>query len=412
MKLTRRDLLKAGAVGATAYFLPDRLLEKAMAAPVPEKVVVAIYLRGGADPLSLVVPAFDDTYYDVRPDVQIAPGAELTLSGGNPHGFGLYPLLTDMQAMYDDGEMSIVHLSGSPSDSRSHFDAQDYMEKAAPDDKGVTSGWLNRYLVSIGNGASISGVSLSKTPQLALLGSSPNVAFNSIARFGVSGDFANERQIALAGYYAAEEPSTLSDGVNSAFSAVDLIAGVDTSTSVTYPAGNKLADALKDVAAIIKAQVGAKVFAVELGGWDHHSNQLSELVVKGGELNGALKAFRDDLENAGGTNYLDHTMTLCMTEFGRRVQQNGGAGSDHGHGGVMFAVGGSHAGGRVILADDDWPGLEPPALFKGEDLQVTTDFRDIFAEVLNRHLGASVASLAPVFPDFSVKESSFPGLFT
>lgn len=411
MRLTRRELLKAGAVGATAFFLPESQMRKALAAPVPEKVLVAIYLRGGADPLSLVVPAFDPTYYSVRPDVQIGPGSELTLTGGNPMGFGLYPLLTDMQTMYNSGELSIIHLSGSPSESRSHFDAQDYMEKGVPDNKAITEGWLNRYLSSIGNDASIAGVSLSKTPQLSLLGQSPNVAFNSISRFGVSGDFATERKSALEAFYAGKDPSTLTNGVNSAFSAVDLIAGVDTSTSVTYPSNN-LADALKDVAAIIKGEVGAKVVAVDLGGWDHHSNQLSELVTKGGELNSALKAFRDDLTNAGGTNYLDRTLTLCMTEFGRRVVQNGGAGSDHGHGGVMFTLGGGHSGGRVLLANDEWPGLEPDDLYKGEDLQVTTDFRDIFAEALNRHMGASVASLAPVFPDFSVKESSFPGLYT
>ncbi len=411
MRLTRRDLLKAGAVGASAYFLPDHLMSKAMAGPVPEKVVVALYLRGGADPLSLVVPAFDPTYYTIRPDVQVTAGTELPLTGGDSHGFGLYPLLTDMQSMYNNGEMSIIYLSGSHSESRSHFDAQDYMEKAAPDDKAVDQGWLNRYLVSIGNGASISGVSLSKTPQLALLGDSPNVAFSSIARFDVTGDFSTERKAALAAYYAGEGSTTLNDSVNSAFSAVDLIAGVNTATSVTYP-DNSLADALKDVAAIIKAEIGAKVVAVDLGGWDHHSNQLSELVTKGAELNDSLKAFRDDLENSGGTNYLDHTLTMCMTEFGRRAAQNGGAGADHGHGGAMFTLGGGHAGGRVILADDNWPGLTPGDLFKGEDLQVTTDFRDIFAEALNRHMGASVASLAPVFPDFSVKESNFPGLYT
>ena len=410
MRLSRRNFIKAGAVGATAYFLPDSLMRKALAGPVPEKVVVAVYLRGGADPLSLVVPAFDPTYYSIRPDIQVASGTELTLTGGNPHGFGLYPLLTDLQTMYNAGEMSIIHLSGSHSESRSHFDAQDYMEKAAPDDKSITDGWLNRYLASIGNTESITGVSLSKVPQLALLGDSPNVAFSSITRFGLTGDFDTERQAALDNFYAAQPGSDLTSGANSAFSAVDLIAGVDTSTSVVYP-DNDLADALKDVAAIIKAEIGAKVFAVDLGGWDHHSNQISELVTKGGELNGALKAFRDDLENAGGTNYLDHTLTMCMTEFGRRAAQNGGAGSDHGHGGAMFTIGGSHAGGQVILKDNDWPGLMPDDLFKGEDLQVTTDFRDIFAEVLFSHLGASLESLDPIFPDFNVNQSNFPGLF-
>ncbi len=411
MRLSRRDFLKAGAVTSTAYFLPESLARRAMAAPGPEKVIVAVYLRGGADPLSLAVPAFDPDYYTVRPDISISAGSELPLVGGNPLGFGLYPLLTDFQAMYNAGELSLIHLSGSPSESRSHFDAQDYMEKGKPDDKAIADGWLNRYLTSIGNVDSISGVSLSATPQLALLGESPNVAFSKISRFQVTGDHATERKDALSTFYAAEAESTLTTGVNSAFSAVDLIAGIDTSTSITYPSNNKLADALKDVAAIIKGEVGAKVFAVDLGGWDHHSNQISELVTKCGELNGALKAFRDDLFNSGGTNYLDQTLILVMTEFGRRVGQNGGAGSDHGHGGVMFAVGGGHSGGQVIVKDDDWPGLMPGDLFKGEDLQVTTDFRDIFAEALFSHMGASLASLEPVFPDFNVNQSNFPGLY-
>ncbi len=410
MRLNRRDFLKAGAVASTGYFLPESLARKAWAAPTPEKVVVAVYLRGGADPLSLAVPAFDPDYYTVRPDISIASGTELTLTGGNPLGFGLYPLLTDFQTMYNAGELSLVHLSGSPSESRSHFDAQDYMEKGKPDDKAIGDGWLNRYLATIGNVDSISGVSLSKTPQLALLGDSPNVAFSKISRFDVSGDFATERKAALDAFYAAEPGSTLTTGVNSAFSAVDLIAGVDTSTSITYP-DNDLADALKDVAAIIKGEVGAKVFAVDLGGWDHHSNQISELVTKCTELNGAIKAFRDDLENTGGTNYLDQTVTLVMTEFGRRVEQNGGAGSDHGHGGVMFSVGGGHIGGQAIVKNNNWPGLMPDDLFKGEDLQVTTDFRDIFAEVLFSHMGASVASLEPVFPGYNINQSNFPGLF-
>ncbi|HEX9611173.1 MAG TPA: DUF1501 domain-containing protein, partial [Gemmatimonadales bacterium] len=175
----------------------------------------------------------------------------------------------------------------------------------------------------------------------------------------------------------------------------------------------------RDVAAIIKAEVGVKVVAVDLGGWDHHSNLNTQLGQIGGEdgdgkaveLDNALKAFRDDLFNDGGTNYLDRTLTLCMTEFGRRVVQNGGAGTDHGHGGVMFAIGGGVAGGRLILKDDDWPGLTPGALHNGEDLQVTTDFRDVFAEALFAHLGQSLGAMAPVFPGFSVKQSNFPGLY-
>jgi len=411
MKLTRRELIKSGAVAATAYFLPRRLL----AAPVQEKVLVAIFLRGGADPLNLVVPAFDATYYSVRPDIAVVAGTELQLNGGDTHGFGLFPLCTGMKQMYDAGELLAIHLAGSPDPSRSHFDAQDFMEKAAPGNKSVTDGWLNRYLSTINNADPVAGLSIAEAPQLALRGGAPNVAFSSINTFLVEGDFPSARRAALQSYYTGAS-DTLGAGVNAALSAVDVIQSVNTATGVTYP-NNKLARALKDVAAIIKAEVGVKVVAVDLGGWDHHTNLITQLGQIGGEdgdgkaveLDGALKAFRDDLAGSGD---LARTLTLCMTEFGRRVAQNGGAGADHGHGGAMFALGGGIAGGRLLLKNDDWPGLTPDKLSMGEDLQVTTDFRDVFAEALFAHLGMSLGAMGPVFPGFSAKQSNFPGIYT
>jgi uncharacterized protein (DUF1501 family) len=414
MNLTRRQLIKSGGVLATAFFLPTRA-RRAFAAG--EKVVVAIFLRGGADPLNLVVPAFDPTYYAVRPDIAVAAGTELQLGAGDSHGFGFFPLCTEMKQMYDDGELLAIHLAGSTDPSRSHFDAQDFMEKAAPGNKSITDGWLNRYLATIGSNATVAGLSISDAPQLAMRGGAPNVAFSAINTFLIQGDFAAARRVALESHYAGST-DTIGIGVESAFSAIDVIQSVNTATSVVYP-NNKLARALKDIAAIIKAEIGVKVVAVDLGGWDHHSNLNTNLGTVGGEdgdgkayeLDRSLGAFRDDLFNSGGTNYLDSTLTLCMTEFGRRVAQNGGAGTDHGHGGVMFAVGGGIAGGRLILKNDDWPGLTPEDLYIGEDLQVTTDFRDVFAEALNAHLGMSLSAMAPIFPGFTPKVGSFPGLY-
>lgn len=412
MTFTRRELIRTGAVMATAYFLPPA--RRALAAPPPSKVLVAIFLRGGADPLNLVVPAFDPTYYSVRPDIAVPAGVELQLNGGDTHGFGLFPLCTDMKQMYDDGELAILHLAGSTDASRSHFDAQDFMEKAAPGNKSITDGWLNRYLAAINNADPVAGLSISEAPQLAMRGAAPNVAFGAINSFLVSGEYAAARRTALQSYYSTTA-DTLAQGVNAALSAVDVIQSVNTATTVVYP-NNKLAAALKDVAAIIKAEVGTKVVAVDLGGWDHHTNLTSLLGQIGGEdgdgkaveLNGALKAFRDDLHGSG---YLGSTLTLVMTEFGRRVAQNGGAGTDHGHGGVMFAMGGGIAGGRLILENDDWPGLTPDKLFIGEDLQVTTDFRDVFTEALFAHMGMSTSAMAPIFPGFSISQSNFPGLY-
>jgi uncharacterized protein (DUF1501 family) len=418
MHLTRRQLIKSGGVLATAFFLPKGARRHALAAGEP--VLVAIFLRGGADPLNLVVPAFDPTYYTVRPDIAVAAGTELQLNGGDSHGFGFFPLCTEMKSMYDAGELLTIHLAGSTDPSRSHFDAQDFMEKAAPGNKSITDGWLNRYLAAIGTDDPICGLSISADgPQLATRGGAPTVAFSAINTFLIQGDFADARRTALESHYAGST-DTLGVGVDAAFSAIDVIQSVSTATGVTYP-NSKLGRALKDVAAIIKGEVGVKVVAVDLGGWDHHSNLNTNLGQVGGEdgdgkayeLDRSLKAFRDDLYNGGGsTNYLDSTLTLCMTEFGRRVAQNGGAGTDHGHGGVMFALGGGIAGGRLILQNDDWPGLTPDKLFIGEDLQVTTDFRDVFTEALFAHLGMSLTAMAPVFPGFTSKTANFPGMYT
>ena len=262
MKLTRRELIRSGAALATAYFLP-RGARRALAGSTPEKVLVAVYLRGGADALNLVVPAFDATYYSVRTDIAVVPGTERQLGGGDTHGFGFFPLCTDMKQMYDAGELVAIHLAGSTDPSRSHFDAQDFMERAAPGNKSITDGWLNRYLGVINSSASIAGVSISSAPQLALRGDAPNVAFSAIDEFLITGDFPTARRDALQGLYAGAA-DVLGTGVQSALSAVDIVQSVDTSTSVTYP-NNSLARALKDVAAIIKAGVGAKVIAVDLG---------------------------------------------------------------------------------------------------------------------------------------------------
>jgi len=415
MRLTRRELIKSAAVMATAYFVPGGV-RRAMAGAPAEKVLVSIFLRGGADPLNLVVPAFDPTYYSVRPDIAVANGTELQLNGGDSHGFGFFPLCTDLKQMYDNDELLAIHLAGSTDPSRSHFDAQDFMEKAAPGNKAITDGWLNRYLAAINNTDAIAGLSISDAPQLAMRGDAPNVAFSAINSFLIQGDFASARRAALQNYYAGTT-DTLGKGVNAALSAVDVIQSVNTATPITYP-NTKLGKALKDVVAIIKADVGLKVVAVDIGGWDHHTNLQTQLGQVGGEdgdgkaveLNNALKAFRDDLVT--GTNYLDHTLTLVMTEFGRRVVQNGGAGTDHGHGGVMFAIGGGITGGRLLLKNDNWPGLTPPNLYLGEDLQVTTDFRDVFAEALYAHLGMSTSAMDSIFPGFSAKTANFAGMYT
>ncbi len=400
MTFTRRQFLQSTAVGMTAFLLPP-WARKARAVGT-DPVLVSIFQRGACDGLNTVVPVGDPFYYSSRPTVQIPPGTELALDSF----FGLNPAFADLHGMYTSGELAFLHAAGSPDPSRSHFDAQDFMDRAAPGNKSIVDGWLNRYLGVVGGGQAIAGVSVSSAASKSLAGPAPQIAFPSIAGFTLTGEWALERRAALEVRYGLLGGSLLGNNVNAAFGAIDLVASVDTTTSVVYPAG-PFGAALKDAAALIKGNIGVKVVAISIGGWDHHTNLILNLSTLGAEFSAALKAFRDDL----GSD-LGRTLTLAMTEFGRRIDENGGDGTDHGHGGVMVAMGGGIAGGRVLLRDGEWPGLAPADRYIGQDLQVTTDFRDVFAEALNVHMGTAVAVLGPVFPGFSASAARFPGLYT
>ncbi|MEE8310619.1 MAG: DUF1501 domain-containing protein [Candidatus Binatia bacterium] len=402
MGISRRDFIKTGAATLSAFMIPG-LRPLRSYASTTDPVLIVLYLRGGADGLTMVVPAFDPLYYANRPTIQVPPGSELPLNDG--FGFGLNPALADLLPLYQSGDLAIIHASGSPDPSRSHFDAQDFMDHASPGDKAVVEGWINRYLTVAGGGLALSGVTLAKKKTKAMLGPAPTLAFSSIEKFSLAGQSTPERRAALETRYGIEQGTLLGDTVTDAFDAVDVIASVDTTTSVIYPDGD-LGPLLKDAAALIKADVGIRVIAIDLGGWDHHSGQIARMNALGTELSSGLAAFYSDLGPCAATS-----LTLCMTEFGRRVGENGGGGSDHGHGGIMLALGGGIAGGRVLLDGAAWPGLEEENLFIGQDLQATTDFRNIFAEALGSHMQLSTPAMAPIFPDFSVDPANYPGLY-
>jgi uncharacterized protein (DUF1501 family) len=400
MLLSRRTFLKAGAVSMTALLLPRTRAARAQSA-TSGPVLVALYLRGGADGIQLVVPAGDPFYYSSRPTIQVPPGSELSLDGF----FGLNPALAPLLPLYQSGALAILHACGSPDPSRSHFDCQDFMERAAPGNKSILDGWLNRYLTVAGGGAALAGISLRNSKAKSMVGSAPTLAFESIAGFALTGEAVPERRAALQSRYQLVRGSLLGDAVFDALAAVDVVGAVPTATSVVYPNGD-LGPVLRDAAALVKADIGVKVLAIDLGGWDHHTDILARSENLGGQLAASLAAFYQDLGPRATT-----TLTLAMTEFGRRVSENGGGGADHGRGSAMFAVGGGIAGGRVILKNGQWPGLAPANLDMGQDLAVTTDFRNIFAEALNRHLLLSTSKLGPIFPGFSVSASEFPGLY-
>ncbi len=401
MDCTRRSLLKAGAVGLTALFLPPRLRDLA-AATTGTPTLVVLFLRGGVDALNVVVPTGDPLYYAARPTIQVPRDTELALDGF----YGLHPAFAELLPLYHDGALAFVHACGSPHPTRSHFLSQSVMERAAPDDKSVADGWLNRYLAVAGGGDPVAGVSLKAAMVRAMQGPAPSLSFPRIASFALAGDFITERRTALIERYAPTAGTMAGDHMLDALDTVDVLAAVPEPDRDRYP-DSELGAALADAAALIKAEVGVKVIAMDTRRWDHHFGEVDGLDAMGGELAAALRAFHDDL----GT-HATHTLTLCMSEFGRRVRENGTGGTEHGHGGLMLALGGGVAGGRVLTRDDRWPGLAPDALFRGEDLPVTTDFRDVFAEILHAHLGVGLRECRSILPGFDVDAARFPGLFT
>jgi uncharacterized protein (DUF1501 family) len=245
-------------------------------------------------------------------------------------------------------------------------------------------------------------VSLRTSATRSFAGAAPNVAFGSIAAFALAGDFPAQRRAALETLYESQ-PGILGRNMGNAFAALDRVGAVDTTTAQVYPT-SPLGDALKDAAALVKADVGVKLVALDSGGWDHHSDQLARIENLGSDLAGCLAAFHADLGSDAA-----RTVVVVMTEFGRRVAENGGGGTDHGHGGIMLVQGGGVHGGVVHLKDGAWPGLAPAQLYNGEDLQVTTDFRDVLAEILDRHMG--IAKPAGVFPGYGADARRYPGLF-
>lgn len=396
---SRREILKAAATGVGVLLVPPGLRDGGRAhAAATDRVVVQIFLRGAADFLNLVVPVGDPSYYLLRPTIGVAPGAELPLDGF----FGLHPNLSLLRPWYQAGDLAIVHACGSPSATRSHFDEQDFLEHAAPGDKTVETGWLNRYLLAAGISYPTGGITLGNRAVESLVGNVPTLALPSIASMNLSGSFSDERKATIQQIFRAAG-GPLASTVENAFDVYDTLRSVNTATSVSYPSGS-FGTALRDLAALIKADIGVRAAAADIGGWDHHTEEHTKLPGLASGLANALNAFATDLGS-----HLGRTAIVVMTEFGRRARENPARGTDHGVASAMLVLGGGVAGGRVLLRDDVWPGLGPGQLFENQDLAITTDFRDVFAELLARHMG--MGNLSGIFPGYSPSVSRFPGLY-
>jgi len=412
--ISRRVFLKNGAFTLVSLgFAPSFLARTAYAAGRSgrPKQLIAIFQRGAVDGLSVVVPFGESEYYRARPSIAIArPGngdaAAIDLNGF----FGFNPRLQPLKPLWEARQLAIVHACGSPDSTRSHFDAQDYMETATPGVKSTQDGWLNRLLQAqrAGTPTPFRAVSLTQQLPRMLQGAVPALAVNQLGQFGIRAGRASDTVGAsFEAEYAAAADRVLNGTGRDAFDAIKMLKDADPAkyqpAGVDYPR-SPFGQALKQIAQLTKSNVGLEIAFADVGGWDTHVNQGSgqgQLATRLDDFARAIAALVADLGDR-----MEDTVVLTMSEFGRAVSENGNRGTDHGHGNAMLVIGGGVRGGHVYSR---WPGLAVDQRYDRRDLAVTTDFRDVFGEIAVRHLG--VADARPIFPGYTVQPSKFPGLF-
>jgi uncharacterized protein (DUF1501 family) len=409
MPITRRVFLRNSAlvvVGTTA--IPSFLTRAAFGAVdagTRTKRLVVIFQRGAADGLNIVVPHGERAYYAMRPSINIPKKEVIDLDGF----FGLHPSLASFQPLWNQRHLAIVHAAGSPDPTRSHFDAQDFMESGTPGLKATSDGWLNRALhsaPSIPDKSAFRAISLGSALPRILTGQERAVAVNNINDFGVGGRNPNATPIAntFEAMYDQSVDSVLHGTGQETFDAVKMLKAADPAKykpapGADYPRG-RFGDSLKQLAQLIKANLGVQVAFADIGGWDHHVNEGStqgQIANVLHEFSQSLSSFWIDLGDLA-----DDTVVVTMSEFGRTARENGNRGTDHGHANVMFVMGGPVKGGKVY---GQWPGLDQSQLYEGRDLALTTDFRRVVGEAVASHLGNG--TLTQVFPDFDNQSGKF-----
>jgi len=409
MTITRRVFLRNGAlavVGAAA--VPSFLTRAALGAiesGTRNKRLVVIFQRGAADGLNIVVPHGEPQYYAMRPSINIPRKAGLDLDGF----FALHPSLSSFQSLWQQRHLAIVHAAGSPDTTRSHFDAQDFMESGTPGIKSTEDGWLNRCLHATPDSekkSAFRAIALGPSLPRILSGSEPAVAMNNINDFTIGGR--SQKTSPLANTFEAMYDHSLDSLMHGSgqetFDAVKMLKSADPAKykpapGADYPRG-RFGDSLRQLAQLVKADLGVQVAFADISGWDHHVNEGStegQMANVLREFSQSLGAFWTDLGDLG-----EDTVIVTMSEFGRTARENGSRGTDHGHANVMFVLGGPVKGGRVY---GRWPGLDQSQLYEGRDLALTTDFRQVLGEAVSRHMGNK--NLAAVFPGFDNQAGKF-----
>jgi uncharacterized protein (DUF1501 family) len=417
--MERRAFVKSGALALVTMGLSPSFLRRTafgmelFNAP-KGKVLICLFQRGAADALNIVVPHGERAYYAMRPSIAIpqpsssAVGGAIDLDGF----FGLHPALAPLKPLYDRKLLAPVHAVGSPSTTRSHFDAQDYMETGTPDNKGTADGWLNRYLAVKGtcdecNLAKTPFRAVSMTPQTPriLEGPSATVAMNSLDEFSVRATGSSAER--LEALYRTGSADLVHGTGAEMFDAVKMLRSANPQkylpqNGADYPR-SQFGLRLLQIAQLVKANVGLEIAFADVGGWDTHVNQGSttgQLAQRLDDFSRSIAALVTDLGDR-----MDDVVILTMSEFGRMARENGNRGTDHGHAGALFVIGGHVKGGKV---HGKWPGLEQEQLYEGRDLALTTDFRSVFAEVVSDHLGAR--ALDRIFPGFAASPRDFLGI--
>jgi len=403
MKISRRYFLKSGGIAMVGMAALPSFLQRAVASttgPAKKKMVV-LFQRGAMDGLNVVVPFGEPNYYRMRPTIAIpepkrgGTDAALDLDGF----FGLHPSMQPLLPLFRSGQLAIVQAVGSPDPTRSHFDAQDYMESGTPGLKATDNGWLNRALQNMPEEKPSPFRAVAFGPYLprTLQGAAPAVAIADLKQFKMYGP-----QQTVEGGFEAMYAQTVDHAMrgvgNETFEAIDQLKKINPDSyqpenGAQYPK-SRFAQSLQEIAELFKADVGLEVAFLDSGGWDNHVNeggvqgQLSNLLK---DLGQGIAAFHQDMGDRMGD-----VVFVSMSEFGRTAHENGNRGTDHGHANCMFVMGGDVKGGRVYTK---WPGLNEDQLNQGRDLAVTTDYRSVLGEIISKHLGDK--TLATVFPGFA-----------
>jgi len=412
MTISRRYFLKNGGIAMLGMASLPSFLQRAIASTpsAGKKKMVVLFQRGAMDGLNVVVPFAEPNYYHLRPTITIpAPSrggadAAIDLDGF----FGLHPSLAPLQPLFRNGQLAIVQAVGSPDPSRSHFDAQDYMESGTPGVKATEDGWLNRALQATPEEHSSPFRAVAFGPYLprTLQGSAPAVSIPDLKQFKMYGS-----QQTVEGGFEAMYAQTVDQALNGVgkqtFAAIDQLKKINPDSyqpenGAEYPK-SRFGQSLEEIAELFKADVGLEVAFLDSGGWDHHVNeggvqgQLSNLLR---DLGQGIAAFHQDMGDRMGD-----VVFVSMSEFGRTAHENGNRGTDHGHANCMFVLGGDIKGGKVYTK---WPGMSDGQLHDDRDLAVTTDYRSVLSEIMTKHLGNP--NLGTVFPGFANDPRQYLGV--